>query len=184
MKKFLLFLVAGSALWVSCNKIGGLGSISQDINSSTTFDLPGVPGYDTVLPGGVNAYAPTINLQTDVANTLQQNNTSSDKVTSITLTKMSLTVTEPAGEPFDFMDTVRVYIAAEGLEEKLMAHKYGISAGQQTVDLDCESDVNMKDYFLKNQVSIRFGGHFINTPDSATKIRMDFVNKLTANVLK
>jgi hypothetical protein len=184
MKKYLLFLVAGTALFMSCGKTGGLGSISQDINSDATIYLPGVPGYDTVLPGGVNAYAPTLGVPTNTASTLQQSNISSDKVTSVYLTKMSVKIQEPAGQAFDIMDTIKVYISADGLEEKLMAHKYGVPAGQQSVDLDCESSVDMKDYFLKDKMNIRFGGHFVKEPDSTTQVRLDFTHKLTANVLK
>ncbi|RYE25813.1 MAG: hypothetical protein EOP51_02805 [Sphingobacteriales bacterium] len=184
MKQTLLFLAAGAVILASCGKLGGLGNISQDINSSAEIALPGVPGYDTVLPGGVTAYAPAIDVQTNVQQTLKDNNTSSDKVTSVKLSKMSVSVIEPANEPFDYMDTINVYIAADGLEEKLMAHKNGVPKNLTTVDLDCNSDIEIKEYFLKPSLRIRFGGHFIEKPDASTRIKLDFTNKLTANVLK
>ncbi len=184
MKKFLLFLAAGAVLITSCDKLGGLGNITQDINSSADLLLPGVPGYDTVLPGGVFAYSPAINVETNSEQTLKDYNTSSDKVTSVKLTKMAVKMLEPGGQVFDFMDTIKVYISADGLEEKLMAYKNGVPTGVQNVDLDCYSDIEMKEYFLKPQMRIRFGGHFVKSPDSTTKLQLDFTNQLTANVLK
>ena len=90
---------------------------------------------------------------------------------------------EPSGSNFDFMDTIRVYVSAQGLEEKLAAKKYGIPKGQQTLELDCE-DVNLKEYFIKDTMYIRFGGHFTGVPDSNAKIELTPTFNMLANPLK
>jgi hypothetical protein len=183
MKK-LVFVAAASIVFMSCIKGVDLGSIAHDIEQTNTITMPEMPGgVDTLPAEGITLYAPTKTVETNVEENMKTYNTSTDKVSSVKLTKFSSKAILPEGAKFDFMDTVNVYLSADGMEEKLIAYHYGVPADPSNVEFTCP-DLEIKDYFLKETMNIRFGGHFIKVPASNTQLELKSTFKLVANPLK
>lgn len=186
MKRTYLLLALLALGAASCDKVKHLGDISRDLTYTENVDLPSVPGLptgvDTLPPGGLTAFAPSIPMATNSKQYISESGSTSDLVKHVILTKFSATITQPPGKNFDFIDTLLMYVSAPGLDKKLVAHKYGVPKGQQKVDLDCDS-VNLKEYFIKDTMYIDFGGHFIGVPDSASKVELSATFNMLANPL-
>jgi hypothetical protein len=183
MKK-LVFVATVSVVLMSCIKGVDLGNIAQDIEQTNTITMPEMPGgVDTLSAEGITLYAPIKTVETNVDEHMKTYNTSTDKVTSVKLTKFSSKAILPEGAKFDFMDTVNVYMSADGLDEKLVAYHYGVPADPSDVQFTCP-DLEIKEYFLKPTMNIRFGGHFIKVPANGTQLEMKSNFRLMANPLK
>ncbi|WP_276134173.1 hypothetical protein [Polluticoccus soli] len=186
MKKYYLVLALAASGLMSCEKLEHLGDISRDFTYTETVEMPEVPGLpdiDTLPEGGFTGYAPTMAMATNSKQYVGESGSTPDLVKHAKMTKLLASILQPTGANFDFMDTVRMFVSAEGLEEKLIAYKYGIPKGTQQLDLDVDS-VNLKQYFLKDSMYIRFGGHFIGVPDSNTKVELKTTFNMLANPLK
>lgn len=181
MKKRLLSIAFIAFALSGCIK--NLTNINKEIDYSQDFSVDGIPDGTTTLPqGGITASFPTISFATNAQDYIKQYNTSSDKIVSVKLAKFNLTMLQPANGNFDYVDTVRIYLGATGMSEKLAAYKYGIAKGQNTISLDKSSD-EFKEYFLQDSMSIRISAHFIAVPDSNSKIHMETGFNMVANPL-
>ena len=187
MKKYYLIAALAAVGLTSCEKLSTLGDISRDFTYTEKVDMPDVPGLpagvDSLPLGGFTGYVPTMAIATNSKQYIGESGTTPDLVKHARLTKMSAAILQPAGANFDFMDTVRMYLSGPGLEEKLVAYKYGIPKGTQTLDLDVDT-MNLKPYFIKDSMYVRFGGHFVGTPDSTTKLELKATINMLANPLK
>jgi hypothetical protein len=188
MKKYYLILALAAAGITSCDKLKTLGDISRDFTYTEKVDMPSVPGLpagvDSLPAGGYTGYLPSRAVATNSKQHIGESGSTPDLVKHVKLTKFAAAIYQPAGANFDFTDTVRMYISAQGLEEKLAAYKYGVPKGTQNLELDVTPDVNLKDYFVKDSIYIRFGGHFVGTPDSATKLELTTTLNMLANPLQ
>lgn len=187
MKKALFITLVMSTVFLGCDKFKDSIVVNKDIEYNSSLDVEGVPGMPdsiTELPnGGVNADFPKVTNATNSAQYMEDYNTSSDLISSLIVSKMSLDMSQPEGQNFDYLDTVRVYVSATGLDEKLLGHKYGIPKGTKLLDLD-RSDMSLKEYFLKDSIHFRISAHFIDIPMDGAKMELKTVFSLVANPLK
>lgn len=187
MKKVYLSIAASVVLLASCDKVANLAKIDKDVDYTGTVDVNGLPSGDTAIPqvGYIDGQLPKVAIATNSKEFLESNGSSaaSDKVESVTLKKFSLSVTLPSNGTFKFMDSVGVYVSADGLSEKLVASKANISNNSKTVDLTCYGE-NLKEYFLKDSMYVRMGGRFTSVPDSGTRIEFKPTFNVKANLLK
>jgi hypothetical protein len=183
MKKTFIYACIALA-FASCDKVKQLANINQNLTYTETISIPELPGgIDTLPPGGVAAYFPGQGIPTNSQDYLNQFGTTAALITHVKMTKLAAVITQPSGANFDFIDTINVYLSANGLDEKLVAYKHGISKGLTSIDLDCPSDINLKEYFLKDTMYLRFGGHFVGVPKSDSKIDLTSTFNLLANPL-
>lgn len=124
----------------SCKKV--LGLISFQINDSSTVNLPPAPAGPVNLPGA--------SITSSSTNTYQNNNTKADYVQDVTLDRLTLTITAPAGQNFDFLKSVSISIAsdASGANKTLLASLSEVPAGQTTITLTPTD--NKLDMFLRS----------------------------------
>lgn len=186
MKKALSLILLAGLGFAGCDKIKDLTDISKELTYDGSVEIPGVPGLpDTatiVPPGGITGDFPIFGEATNSQQLIKDNNTSSDLVTHVTLTKLSLAMAAPDSANFNFMDTIRVYIGASGMKEELLGKKNGIPKNVKTVDLDPEN-INIKEYFLKDSIFFRVNGHFVEVPRKGSKMDLKAVFNLLANPL-
>lgn len=172
---------------IGCNQIKDAIIINKDLDYNATLEVNGVPGLpDTVvsLPqSGVRADFPKVTSATNAQQYMTDYNTSGDNVSSVIISKMSLEMTQPDGQDFNFIDSVNVYLSASGLDELLMGYRYDIPKGTKTIDLTRE-DNNIKEYFLKDSVSFRISAHFVEIPKDSGKMDLKTVFGLVAKPLK
>jgi len=128
MKRITLFICLIS-LFASCKKtkddVKSIFDIPFTFSMKNDFTLPGA-GF--VIP--VNDTA--ISIKSDnIANTIpdefKKNNANIDKVKSISIEGVELTIKSPAGQTFSFMKSIEVYLGADGIGETLIASKSGIN---------------------------------------------------------
>jgi hypothetical protein len=185
MKKAYLFLAAFALFAASCDKIANLTDIEKDLSFNEIVDVPGKPvDVDTVLPGiPVIADLPKMAFATNSKDFLESNGSvaTSEYVHHVKLTKFTASIDMPQNGNFDWTDSIYVYISASGLNEVLAASKT-ISKGQNSVDLNCK-DIDLKEYFLKDSMYVRFGGRFVDLPQEG-KIRIQPTFNIKANPLK
>lgn len=150
MKKPLLFsalffvtLLLGTA---GCKKI--LDLLTFQINDSTSFQLPATGP----VPGGVGPVLtlPGITVNSTSSSTFQSNNTAADYVQDVTLDRLALTITDPAGQNFDFVKSISISIASDaaGTNKVPLASLSPVPTGQTTINLTPSGQ--KLDLYLKN----------------------------------
>ncbi|UYZ62469.1 hypothetical protein [Hymenobacter weizhouensis] len=145
MKKtfFLLPLLAFLALLTGCEKV--LGLLEFNVEDSQTITVPASVPF---LPGQVVALAP-VTVSSTSKSTYSNNGTSADYVQDVTLDKLTLTITAPQGQNFDFLKRIEIYIStnAQGTDKVLLASLNPVPTGATSISL---TPANQKlDVFLR-----------------------------------
>lgn len=147
MRKLSYVFIALLVSFSACKKVGELTKFNLDYNTSTT--IPATTGID--LP--INLFTPDI--ETNAESEFTVNNTRKDLIEEIILTKLSLTITSPASQDFSFLNSVTIYIAAEGLSEIEVASRENIpdDVGRQleleTSNVDIQEYVKQDNFYLR-----------------------------------
>lgn len=148
MKKFSLHLLCLTLLLVSgCKKGNKLTQFKMDYNetivvpSSTGISLP----FDIVTP----------ERETNAESTFQINDTRKDLIEEIKLTETKLKVTSPEGEDFSFLESISVYLAAEGLDEIRIAWNDNVPDDGATSLSLTVTDTDLKEYIKKDKFVLR-----------------------------
>lgn len=182
MKKYIIGLCLAVFAFAGCDKIKDLTKIDQDFPYNEEIEVPFGNSTGTPLPVGIPVSLPTYSFATNYQSYLDQYNTSSSKVDHVKLKSLSMRVTYPTSQNFDFLDTVRVYVSGTNLPEILAAYKYPVPKGVQFLDLDVV-DQNLKDYFLRDSMYVKITGFANALPAQGTKIDLAVKFNLLANPL-
>ena len=128
---FVLALLLGT---VGCKKI--LDLLTFQVNDSSTFQLPATAPAPGPLPNPILTL-PGVTVNSTASNTYQNNNTSANYVQDVTLDRLALTITDPAGQNFDFVKSISVSIStdAAGTSKVLLASLSPVPTGQTTIEL-------------------------------------------------
>lgn len=153
-----------SALFVwSCNKKDNDPDpvITRNLDFSYT-ETAAIPATATAIFGAAPAgiylepYNGAFETNTD-AELANEGFTKSD-VIAIKGKSLVATIVNTPGQTFDFMDTIKVFVAQkDGTGKVLFARKYGYGLGQTSLDLFME-DVDVKSIFEADSARIYFGG--------------------------
>lgn len=144
LKKYYLVLLAFVVLGTSsCKKIEEL--LSFDVSDSSSFTVPGTP-----FVTGVTLAIPAVTVTSTAQTTYKNNNTSADYVQDVTLSQLTLTVTNPTTQNFDFLKSISLYIStdAAGANKVLLASLASVPTGQTSISLTPAG--NKLDQYLKN----------------------------------
>ena len=115
MKKILI-LIAATISISACQKVKNLANIGFDVPYSQSETLPAVSGYTygMQLPaGGVDLPFPAVSVATNAQQYFDQYHASSKNIVSADLSSMSIQITAPSGQYFDFLDKIELYISTE-----------------------------------------------------------------------
>ena len=147
--KSLIYIstLAVAIFFGGCKKLDKLTEFNMDYHSSVVL-----PASNTIgLPLDLTSPETTTNSQSTFAN----NNTQTDKIQEVHLTKMTITVTSPSGVDLTFLKSVELYVKADGLSEKEVAWDNNVSDNVgNTLNLNVTSD-DLKDYIKKEKISVR-----------------------------
>lgn len=117
LKILSIMLLLGLGL-SNCEKIDEQTQFNLDYTTSIT-----VPSNSVInLPIDLN----TPNMTTDSRTEFELNDTRVDLVEEVKLTKARLKITDPNDEEFDFVESIEIYINADGLSELKIAEKTNI----------------------------------------------------------
>ena len=128
MKK-ALFLVplALFLVFTGCKKIEQL--LTFYIEDSQSIRIPA-----TLLFGSVVALTP-LTVATKSEDTFKNNNTRADLVKDVSLNKLSLTITDPSGQNFDFLQKIEIFISTNANDQIRMAYLDQVPRGVGSIDL-------------------------------------------------
>lgn len=128
MKKVLLlapFLLLIGLM--SCEKINDL--LTFEISASENIKVPGSPVF---VPTPVVLAVP---VTTKSDETFKNNNTAADLVKDVTLSKLTLTITDPTTENFDFLNNIEILIGTDQNDIVPLASLSNVPKGVSSIEL-------------------------------------------------
>lgn len=147
MKKNILFLVLIMIGISGCDSLSKLTQFDIDFDSYTTIPKSGL----NITP--FNIATPPI--QSNSESKFSANNTSVDLIEKVAIKKLTLTVSSPANGDLSFLKSIKVYIAADGMDDALLASKDNIPDNcGASIDLDVTA-ANFKEYITKDKFSLK-----------------------------
>lgn len=146
MKKLFVSLLA-LGLALSCDKIDDLTKFEMDyekeviIPSTTGIDLP----FDVFTP----------ETETNSESEFEVNDTRKDLIEEIKLINLELIIKDPTDSDFSFLESIEVYISAEGLDEQRIAFEEAVAPDAGTRLLLNTTDIDLQDYIKKDSFTLR-----------------------------
>lgn len=147
MQKYFLVLILAISTLISCDQIDNLTKFTMDYDANMT--IPSSTGVN--LPFVLN----TPQMESNSESEFESNNTHKDLIEDIRLRVLELTLTSPENEDFSFLESIEIFIVADGLSEMEIAHNDNVAATAGKV-LKLETvDVDIKEYIKKDKFSLR-----------------------------
>ena len=171
---------------MGCNKVKQLANISVPVSYTQTLTIPQIPGDTagvTLPPGGASLPFPSIPVVTNSKQYIATYHTSADKIVSFDMTSMQVQIVSPAGQTFDFLDSIQIFISSKNYPEEIVSYKYGVPKGQTTLNMDVTPGLNLKNYFIQDTMYFRVNTHVNAVPASGTKLNIISGFTLVANPL-
>lgn len=147
MKLLALPIIALIILQPGCKAIKKLTQFS--INFNQTLTIPSSIGVN--LP--FNIHTPPIS--TNSTTEFERNNTNTNLVEHIHLKQLRLTLTAPAYSDFSFLNSVKIFLSADGLPETQVAWRENIPNDIGKVLELQTTNVDLKAYIVKDKVQLR-----------------------------
>ena len=94
-------------------------------------------------------------METNSESTFAVNDTRKDLIEEIKLTDLELVMISPEEADFSFLNSIEVYISADGLEEILIANLDEVPEDAGNVITLDTSDTDLKEYIKKDEFSLR-----------------------------
>lgn len=143
-----LFLALALVSLGACQKLEELTEFELDYTTNVT--IPSTFGIN--LPFNIN----TPNIPTNTESTFAAKNTATNLIDRINLRQVKLTVTAPQGQTLEFIESVNIYISADGLGELAIASKTNVPVGTGgELLLDVAAEADLKPYIQKEAFSMR-----------------------------
>ena len=189
---FHTLLFSATALsFAGCNKdaLSKLTDITFTQPYSFNVTFPEGATVDTSatpvpIPGGTAALPPfSFTFPTEMRKIAEDYNTSLDKLVAVKLSSFTLSPLAPAGQNLNFMNSVELRISAPGMSEVVVAKKSPFPKDAASISLDVV-DANLKEYFIKDSVTVTVAADVNAIPPAGTEIQLDSKYKITANPLK
>ena len=163
---FLLFIF-------SCEKIDQL--LTFEISNSENIKIPASGLINTPF---ISPMPVTMSNQ----ETFKNNNTSTNLVKDVSLSKLTLTISDPAAENFDFLKSIKIYIGTDQTDKVLLASLDKVPTGVSAIELissnaKLDKYIKASSYTLYTEVTLRS-----NVTRELT-IRADSRFKVTADSL-
>lgn len=172
MKK-LLFLLPLVALFtfVGCKKIDQLLTFTVDVTQEVK-----IPGY----VGGAQLAPVTVTTKSE--DSFRNNKTTRDKVKNVLLDKFTLTVTQPAGSNFDFLQKLELYISTNANNKILLAHIDNVPRGVSTITL-IPTKAKLDEYLKSETYDLTSVATTVGFNLTTFTVRSDASFKVTADPL-
>jgi len=122
-----------------------------DISIEDAFTIPSIVGISVPF---VNFPTPPVN--TNIDQELKIQDRRKEKIESINLKELQLTITAPATNTFSFVNDVDVYLGAEGLPDIYIAHLHDIPSNVgKTLNLITDGSQELEAYIKKDVIDIK-----------------------------
>ena len=144
---FALFLLALTLFSLGCKKIDKLTQFNMEFDNSIT-----IPS-STLINLPVSFTTPE--RRTESESTFEANDTRKDLIEEIKLTDLRLSITSPNDGDFDFLESVEVFLDADGLQEKRIAWKEDIPSNQSKNITLVATNSDLKEFIKKDKFTLR-----------------------------
>lgn len=175
MKTTFYCLIGFLLVFSSCKKLAELTQFNLNYNTETTIQA----GPASNLPFDV--FTPEITTASE--SEYEGKKTSKNLVQSILLRKLVLKTDPTSGRTFDFLNSIKIYIAANGKPELLIAWKEGIpdTIGNELA-LECTTE-ELKDYLVQDKYKLRLEVKTDKIVNQDIKIRIESLFRVDAKIL-
>jgi hypothetical protein len=175
IRNYLILSIGIASLVVintSCKKIKKLTTFT--IVDSTEFIVPASTGVN--IPLVLN----TQEVTTSSSQSFSNNNTNANLIKDIKLTALNLTIIDPSGETFHFLNSIKIYIYGNGQPQILLASKENI-ATDSTNSVELEPSKAYLDTYIKSSAySLRY--EIITADSLMAGFDITIRNKMTFSV--
>jgi hypothetical protein len=138
--KNVRLLATGAVLTLLC--CGGIDNF--DVTEESTTTIPGASLFEQLA--GDMGFGSFMTMDLSQSEELKNQGVEKSQIDSARLTALTLTVTEPAdGQDLTFMESLKFFVEAQGLERRLIASGGPFPAGENQVELALE-DVDLAPY--------------------------------------
>ncbi|MEA3445893.1 MAG: hypothetical protein U9R19_14335 [Bacteroidota bacterium] len=158
-----------------CNAIDKLTIF--DIDYSDEIVIPSAIGIN--LP--FNVFTPEIS--TNSESTFEINDTRKDLVEEIKIKKLKLSIISPANADFSFLNSINIYLNADGLDEMLLGWNNDIpnDAGN-TIELELSNE-DFQEFIKKDEINLRVNTVTDKLLLSDHELKVDAVFRVNAKIL-
>lgn len=151
MRKALLLSLLSFTALVSCKKLSDL--LTFEISNTENITIPAT----AILAAPIISPVP---VTMESRETFENNRTKAELVKDVSLKKLTLTITDPASENFNFLQSIRIYIGTNQNDKVLLASLDNIPLGVSVIDLvsnnaKLDKYIKASSYTLYTEVSVR-----------------------------
>lgn len=173
MKKVSFFLLFSLFSILSCKKINQL--LTFDISNSENIKIPASTLINVPIISPVPVTASS-------EESFENNNTKASLVKDVVLKKLTLTITDPATENFNFLKNIKIFIGTDQNDKILLASLDNVPTDVSTIELISSNSkldkyIKASSYTLYTEVTLRS-----NVANELT-VRADSKFKVTADPL-
>jgi hypothetical protein len=145
MNRRALLCALGSGVLASCNNVD---NVEVPIDAQAT--IPAATILDELI--GPLTFFGLENI--DLTNELDNQGVTKDDVDSVHMKSFSLIITAPAGQTFDFMQSISFTVSTEGKPEALVAKLDPVPKGQTTIELVPEATLDLAPYVVAPRMTM------------------------------
>lgn len=176
MKKLPLILIAlASFMFYQCEILDQFTQF--DIPYETQITIPGTPSTDLPLD------IPTPNIETNIGDIFANQNTNADLIEEVSLKEMTLNITMPDSQTFEFLKSIEIFISSDSLPEQRIAFLDSIPADVgQELTLEA-TGVNLKEYLLGANYTLRISAPLNSLVAEDTDVKISLIFFVDAKIL-
>ena len=173
MKKVTFICILSFLSIIGCKKIGQLLTFEISNSENITIPASGLLSVPIISPVPVTMHS---------EETFESNNTNANLVKDVSLKSLTLTITDPAAENFNFLESITIFIGTDQNDKVLLASLDTIPTGVSIIQLisgkaRLDKYIKASSYTLYTEVTIRS-----NVTKQLT-VRADSKFKVTADPL-
>jgi hypothetical protein len=105
------------------------------------------------LLGGLD-FAGFDSIMFDETQEFQNENVSKDQVESVRLVALRLSISSPPDEGFDFLESIRFFVEAEGLPRVQIAELDPVPRGLRELEIEVDSSVELRPYVVAPSMTL------------------------------
>lgn len=123
-----------------------------------------------------------VTVTTNSEDTFKNNQTRGELVKDVTLNKLTLTVTDPQGGNFDFLESIEIFISSDNEAEVKLAYLDEVPQNATTIELK-STNAKLDEYIKSDTYTIRTKAVLAKSISSDIDIKADMRFKVTADPL-
>jgi len=168
---FLFFVL----ILFSCDK----GNVSFYLNDSSTTTIKSTLPFEINVPFNI----PVGSVSSTSSQEYENNNTTPDLISDVSLEKLTVTITNPTDEDFSFLKSISISIEkSDGSEKKEIAYLNDISSTANSINLNTTGE-NLVPYLKDDTYKLETSVTVKKAPGHDIDLKIDLKFKVTAKLL-